>query len=137
MTAAYTQLREDGAYIEAGENDNLIVQKLAANPTALGAGMLAATEKVTEILRAKATPVDGRQGIAQRAQMRHRRLVADETARTVAQHGLFFGEDEGHGESDLTFEADMSKFVIPGWPEGPGPESITTIVSMDSGLSLR
>jgi hypothetical protein len=27
--------------------------------------------------------------------------------------------------------------VIPGWPEGPGPESITTIVSMDSGLSLR
>ena len=29
-------VREDGAYIEAGENDNLIVQKLAANPDALG-----------------------------------------------------------------------------------------------------
>ena len=29
-------LREDGAYIEAGENDNLIVQKLGANPSALG-----------------------------------------------------------------------------------------------------
>jgi phosphate transport system substrate-binding protein len=29
-------MREDGAYIEAGENDNLIVQKLAANPTAVG-----------------------------------------------------------------------------------------------------
>lgn len=29
-------IREDGAYIEAGENDNLIVQKLAANPDALG-----------------------------------------------------------------------------------------------------
>jgi phosphate transport system substrate-binding protein len=29
-------VREDGAYIEAGENDNLIVQKLAANPRALG-----------------------------------------------------------------------------------------------------
>jgi phosphate transport system substrate-binding protein len=29
-------LREDGAYVEAGENDNLIVQKLEANPTALG-----------------------------------------------------------------------------------------------------
>lgn len=29
-------LREDGAFIEAGENDNLIVQKLAANPNALG-----------------------------------------------------------------------------------------------------
>ena len=29
-------LREDGAYIEAGENDNLIVQKLESNPNALG-----------------------------------------------------------------------------------------------------
>ena len=29
-------VREDGAYIEAGENDNLIVNKLAANPNALG-----------------------------------------------------------------------------------------------------
>jgi phosphate transport system substrate-binding protein len=29
-------IREDGAFIEAGENDNLIVQKLAANPDALG-----------------------------------------------------------------------------------------------------
>ena len=38
--AAYKKLchtlREDGAYIEAGENDNLIVQKLVANPEALG-----------------------------------------------------------------------------------------------------
>ncbi|MDH4041779.1 MAG: substrate-binding domain-containing protein, partial [Gammaproteobacteria bacterium] len=34
-TVAYA-IREDGAYIEAGENDNLIVQKLAANPNALG-----------------------------------------------------------------------------------------------------
>ena len=29
-------IREDGGYIEAGENDNLIVQKLTANPNALG-----------------------------------------------------------------------------------------------------
>ena len=29
-------VREDGAFIEAGENDNLIVQKLTANPNALG-----------------------------------------------------------------------------------------------------
>jgi phosphate transport system substrate-binding protein len=29
-------IREDGAYIEAGENDNLIVQKLKANPAAFG-----------------------------------------------------------------------------------------------------
>lgn len=29
-------VREDGAYIESGENDNLIVQKLTKNPSALG-----------------------------------------------------------------------------------------------------
>jgi len=29
-------VREDGAYVEAGENDNLIVQKLNANPSAVG-----------------------------------------------------------------------------------------------------
>jgi len=29
-------VREDGAYVEAGENDNLIVQKLVANPRAFG-----------------------------------------------------------------------------------------------------
>jgi phosphate transport system substrate-binding protein len=30
------EIREDGAYIEAGENDNLIVSKLEANPNAVG-----------------------------------------------------------------------------------------------------
>jgi phosphate transport system substrate-binding protein len=36
MKAACQTVREDGAFIEAGENDNLIVQKLEANPNALG-----------------------------------------------------------------------------------------------------
>lgn len=31
-----TTIREDGAYVDAGENDNLIVQKLAADPKAIG-----------------------------------------------------------------------------------------------------
>jgi phosphate transport system substrate-binding protein len=35
-TAICHSIREDGAYVEAGENDNLIVQKLDANPSALG-----------------------------------------------------------------------------------------------------
>jgi len=34
--AICTGVRSDGAYIEAGENDNLIVQKLEANPNTLG-----------------------------------------------------------------------------------------------------
>ena len=36
FTVGSHTLREDGAYIEAGENDNLIVQKLEANPHQLG-----------------------------------------------------------------------------------------------------
>ena len=32
----WKSIREDGAYIDAGENDNLIVQKLEANPKAVG-----------------------------------------------------------------------------------------------------
>jgi phosphate transport system substrate-binding protein len=36
LVAACHTIREDGRYIEAGENDNLIVQKLASNPTAFG-----------------------------------------------------------------------------------------------------
>jgi phosphate transport system substrate-binding protein len=32
----WKSMREDGAFVEAGENDNLIVQKLQANPEAVG-----------------------------------------------------------------------------------------------------
>ena len=31
----YTKLREDGAFVEGGENDNLLVQKVASDPTTL------------------------------------------------------------------------------------------------------
>jgi phosphate transport system substrate-binding protein len=34
--AIWKTIREDGAYVEAGENDNLIIQKLSANPKAFG-----------------------------------------------------------------------------------------------------
>ncbi len=34
--ATCTRIREDGKYVDSGENDNLIVQKLAANPNSLG-----------------------------------------------------------------------------------------------------
>ncbi|MET0269210.1 MAG: substrate-binding domain-containing protein [Sphingomonas sp.] len=34
--AICTKVREDGAYVESGENDNLIVQKLVASPDAVG-----------------------------------------------------------------------------------------------------
>lgn len=31
-----TEIRDDGAYVDAGENDNLIVQKISQNPKAIG-----------------------------------------------------------------------------------------------------
>jgi phosphate transport system substrate-binding protein len=34
--ALCTRVREDGVYVDAGENDNLIVQKLQSNPNAIG-----------------------------------------------------------------------------------------------------
>lgn len=36
FSKVFSTVREDGAYVEAGENDNLIVQKLQSNPNALG-----------------------------------------------------------------------------------------------------
>jgi phosphate transport system substrate-binding protein len=33
---AYSVIRTDGVYVESGENDNLIVQKLTKNPAAVG-----------------------------------------------------------------------------------------------------
>ncbi len=54
---AWKSIREDGAYVEAGENDNLIVQKLAANPDALGIfGYSFVEENLNTI---KAVPIDG------------------------------------------------------------------------------
>jgi phosphate transport system substrate-binding protein len=50
-------VREDGAYIEAGENDNLIVQKLEANPTAVGVFGYSFLEQNGD--RLQAAPIDG------------------------------------------------------------------------------
>lgn len=50
-------VREDGAYIEAGENDNLIVQKLVANPKALGVFGYSFLDQNTDVIRGNA--VDG------------------------------------------------------------------------------
>jgi phosphate transport system substrate-binding protein len=50
-------IREDGAYIEAGENDNLIVQKLAANPNAVGVFGYSFLEENTDKVRGNT--VDG------------------------------------------------------------------------------
>ena len=50
-------VREDGAYIEAGENDNLIVQKLEANPDAIGVFGFSFLDQNYD--RLQGTPIDG------------------------------------------------------------------------------
>lgn len=44
-------MREDGAFIEAGENDNLIVQKLQSNPNALGIFGYSFLEENTNVVK--------------------------------------------------------------------------------------
>ena len=50
-------IREDGAFVEAGENDNLIVQKLQANPVAFGIFGFSFLDQNME--KVKGSPVDG------------------------------------------------------------------------------
>jgi len=52
-----SHVREDGAFIEAGENDNLIVSKLEANPDALGVFGFSFLDQNSDVL--KGALVDG------------------------------------------------------------------------------
>lgn len=55
--ATCTDIREDGAYVDAGENDNLIVQKIAQNPKAIGVFGFSFLEENTDKL--KGIPMSG------------------------------------------------------------------------------
>jgi phosphate transport system substrate-binding protein len=46
-----TDVREDGAYVDSGENDNLIVQKIAENPKAIGVFGFSFLEENTDKLK--------------------------------------------------------------------------------------
>lgn len=52
-----TAIREDGFFVEGGENDNLMVQKLAANPNAVGVFGFSYFEENQD--KIKAVPVNG------------------------------------------------------------------------------
>jgi phosphate transport system substrate-binding protein len=55
--ATCTRVREDGKYVDSGENDNLIVQKLGANPNALGVFGYSFLEENKDTLRD--VPING------------------------------------------------------------------------------
>jgi phosphate transport system substrate-binding protein len=50
-------IREDGAYVEAGENDNLIIQKLANNPNAYGIFGYSFLDQNTDVIQG--SPING------------------------------------------------------------------------------
>ena len=50
-------IREDGAYVEAGENDNLIIQKLANNPNAYGIFGYSFLDQNTDVIQG--SPIGG------------------------------------------------------------------------------
>lgn len=52
-----TEVRSDGAYVDSGENDNLIVQKLEANPAAIGVFGFSYLDKNKDRLRG--LPISG------------------------------------------------------------------------------
>lgn len=55
--AICTDIREDGAYVDSGENDNLIVQKIAQNPKAVGVFGFSFLEENSDSL--KGIPMSG------------------------------------------------------------------------------
>ncbi|MDI1295034.1 MAG: substrate-binding domain-containing protein [bacterium] len=55
--ATCTRIREDGKYVDSGENDNLIVQKLGANPDAVGVFGYSFLEENKDTL--KDVPING------------------------------------------------------------------------------
>ncbi|MBV2148573.1 substrate-binding domain-containing protein [Sphingobium sp. AS12] len=55
--ATCTRVREDGKYVDSGENDNLIVQKLGANPNAVGVFGYSFLEENKDTL--KDVPING------------------------------------------------------------------------------
>jgi phosphate transport system substrate-binding protein len=54
---AWKSIRKDGAYVEAGENDNVIVQKLEANKNAFGVFGFSFLEE--NLAKLKGVPLDG------------------------------------------------------------------------------
>lgn len=59
IKVACETMREDGRYVEAGENDNLIIQRLEVNPEALGLFGFSFLEQNAD--RIKAVSIDGQQ----------------------------------------------------------------------------
>lgn len=108
-------VREDGAYIEAGENDNLIVQKLEANPNA--AGIFGYSYLAMNEDRLHAAPIDGLSPTYE--------AIAD--GKYTISRPLYFYVKKGHIGQIPGIEEYMAEFIS---DKAAGPEGYLT----DKGL---
>ena len=95
------EIREDGAYVEAGENDNLIVQKLEANPAAFGIFGFS-------FLDQNADKLQGRHGRRRRADLREtsRRATTRCPARSSSMSRRSMSADPGIEEFVAEYTSD-------------------------------
>ncbi len=88
-----TKIREDGAYVEAGENDNLMVQKVAADPGTLGILGFSYLDENADKVRAGAD----RRRHAERGDDRQPVLSRRAQALRLHQGRAFAGQAEAQG----------------------------------------
>jgi len=103
--AICTEVREDGAYVDGGENDNLIVQKIAANPKALGVFGFSYLEENQDKLK----------GVAMSGVMPSYQTISDYSY--PGARPLYIYVKKAH----LPAIKGLSQFVA-AWPKGWGPD---------------
>ncbi|MFM7630383.1 MAG: substrate-binding domain-containing protein [Alphaproteobacteria bacterium] len=112
IKAACETMREDGRYVEAGENDNLIIQRLEVNPEALGLFGYSFLEQNAD--RIKAIAIDGQKPTLEtisnaKYSVSRSLFVYIKTAHLSVDHGMkdfatFLVSDDAVGELGVMVE---------------------------------
>ncbi len=114
-------LREDGAYIDSGENDNLIIQKLSRNPNALGVFGFSFLEQNRGILRGLAIDAvsptfenikDGSYPVA-RALYFYVKVAHLESSKTLQGYVDMFLADDSMGEEGFLLDEGLIPLSAP------------------------
>ncbi|MGC4251190.1 MAG: substrate-binding domain-containing protein [Sphingobium sp.] len=105
--ATCTRIREDGKYVDSGENDNLIVQKLAANPNALGVFGFSYLEENKDTL--KDVPINGIEATYETVS----------TGQYPGARPLFIYVKKAHMQAVPGLQAYLNSFAANWGPDGP------------------
>ncbi|MBB6191843.1 phosphate transport system substrate-binding protein [Sphingobium wenxiniae] len=105
--ATCTRIREDGKYVDSGENDNLIVQKLGANPNALGIFGFSFLEENKDTL--KDVPINGVEATYE--------MVS--TGQYPGARPLYIYVKKAHMQAVPGLQAYLNAFAANWGPDGP------------------